>query len=63
MRALRITTIFDLRSDLEMSKYESPIPIIEGVQVIRTPVFQNKDYSPENLAMYVGAERLVQPFP
>lgn len=55
MRALGITTVFDLRSDPEMQKYSSPIPTIEGVQVLRTPVFTNEDYSPESMARCVGA--------
>ncbi|KAH7919534.1 hypothetical protein BV22DRAFT_1108028 [Leucogyrophana mollusca] len=50
MNALRISTVFDLRSDLEMHKYNSPIPEIRGVEIIRTPVFRNEDYSPESLA-------------
>lgn len=50
MRALRITTVFDLRSDPEMKKYSTPIPTIEGVHIVRTPVFRNEDYSPESMA-------------
>ncbi|KAH9943222.1 protein-tyrosine phosphatase-like protein [Epithele typhae] len=33
LRDLGITTVYDLRSDTEMEKYETPIPTIEGVQV------------------------------
>ena len=54
MRALGITTVFDLRSDPEMQKYSTPIPTIEGVQIFRTPVFANEDYSPESMARCVG---------
>ncbi|KAN0097046.1 Protein-tyrosine phosphatase-like protein [Tylopilus felleus] len=50
MRALGITTVFDLRSDPEMQKYSTPIPTIEGVQILRAPVFTNEDYSPESMA-------------
>ncbi|KDQ64425.1 hypothetical protein JAAARDRAFT_28056 [Jaapia argillacea MUCL 33604] len=50
LRALGITTVFDLRSDTEMEKYNSPIPNIEGVEVVRVPVFQKEDYSPEMMA-------------
>ncbi|KAH7887384.1 protein-tyrosine phosphatase-like protein [Phlebopus sp. FC_14] len=50
MKALGITTVFDLRSDPEMQKYNTPIPTIEDVQIIRTPVFKNEDYSPESMA-------------
>ncbi|KAF8437257.1 protein-tyrosine phosphatase-like protein [Boletus edulis BED1] len=50
MRALGITTVFDLRSDPEMQKYSTPIPTIEGVQILRAPVFKSEDYSPETMA-------------
>ncbi|KAI6024512.1 protein-tyrosine phosphatase-like protein [Pisolithus marmoratus] len=50
MRSLHITTVFDLRSDPEMTKYSTPIPTIEGVHIIRVPVFKKEDYSPESMA-------------
>jgi hypothetical protein len=54
MRTLGITTVFDLRSDPEMQKYSTPIPTIEGVHILRAPVFANEDYSPESMARWVG---------
>jgi len=36
-----------------MRKYSSPIPIVEGVEVIHTPVFKSEDYSPEKLVKCV----------
>lgn len=33
-----------------MRKYSSPIPTIEGVEIVPTPVFKSEDYSPEKLA-------------
>ena len=53
LKALGITTIFDLRSDTEIQKYKSPLPSIEGVEILRTPVFRTEDYSPEMMAKYV----------
>lgn len=53
MKALRITTVFDLRSDPEMKKYSTPVPTIEGVQMVPNPVFRNEDYSPESIAKCV----------
>jgi hypothetical protein len=53
--SLGILTVFDLRSDPEMRKYSSPIPVIEDVEVVPTPVFKNEDYSPEKLAKCVRA--------
>ncbi|KAL5530050.1 hypothetical protein ACEPAF_6307 [Sanghuangporus sanghuang] len=50
MRELGITRVFDLRSDTEMEKYDTPVPQIEGVEVVRAPVFQIEDYSPEVMA-------------
>ncbi|KAF9651766.1 hypothetical protein BDM02DRAFT_3090662 [Thelephora ganbajun] len=50
LKSLGITHIFDLRSDPEMAKWQSPIPQIDGVEVIHAPVFKNEDYSPEMMA-------------
>jgi len=55
MRALGITRVFDLRSDTEIEKYRTPLPLIDGVDVLRTPVFRWEDYSPEMMAKYVRA--------
>jgi len=53
LKALGITKVFDLRSDFEIQKYNSHQPVIDGVEISRTPVFQNEDYSPEMMAKYV----------
>jgi len=50
MKELGITTVFDLRSDTEIEKYNSSSPSIDEVKVIRTPVFSKEDYSPEMMA-------------
>ncbi|CDO73781.1 hypothetical protein BN946_scf185015.g109 [Trametes cinnabarina] len=50
LRQLGITTIYDLRSETEMHRYETPIPTIEGVEVVHIPVFKTEDYSPEAMA-------------
>ena len=50
MRELGITKVFDLRSDTEIEKYDTPVPEIEGIEIIRAPVFQKEDYSPEMMA-------------
>ena len=44
--------MYDLRSETEIEKYETPCPHIEGVDVVRTPVFSLEDYSPEMMAKY-----------
>lgn len=55
LRELGITTVFDLRSDTEIQKYDSPQPRIEGVEILHIPVFRKDDYSPETMAKYVRA--------
>ncbi|KAI0034125.1 protein-tyrosine phosphatase-like protein [Vararia minispora EC-137] len=50
IKGLGITTVYDLRSEAEMSKYNTPVPTIPGVQILHTPVFSQKDYSPTNMA-------------
>ncbi|TFK55621.1 hypothetical protein OE88DRAFT_1692127 [Heliocybe sulcata] len=50
LKYLGVTTVYDLRSDTEMERYNTPIPDIPGVDIVRTPVFQTEDYSPEMMA-------------
>jgi len=50
LRDLGVKTVFDLRSDTELAKWSAGIPAIDGVEVIRTPVFKTEDYSPEMMA-------------
>lgn len=50
MQRLGIKKVFDLRSDTEIEKYNTPLPTIEGIELLRTPVFQKEDYSPEMMA-------------
>jgi hypothetical protein len=50
IKSLGITTVFDLRSDTEIAKYNSPLPTIEDVEIIHVPVFKKEDYSPEMMA-------------
>ncbi|KAG6861566.1 hypothetical protein C0995_014862 [Termitomyces sp. Mi166 len=53
LKTLNISQVFDLRSDTEIRKYNTPQPEIDGVEVLHTPVFQKEDYSPEMMAKYV----------
>ena len=55
MKALGITTVYDLRSETEMKKYKTPIPTIEGIAVKHTPVFRVEDYSPEVMARWASS--------
>ncbi|KAM6496098.1 Protein-tyrosine phosphatase-like protein [Amanita muscaria] len=50
LKQLGITTVFDTRADIELTKYNAPLPSIDGVTFIRAPVFQKEDYSPESMA-------------
>ncbi|KAH9947164.1 protein-tyrosine phosphatase-like protein [Amylocystis lapponica] len=54
LKALGISKVFDLRSDTEVDRYEAPCPDIDGVEVVRTPVFKTEDYSPEMMAKCVS---------
>lgn len=54
MLKLGISKVFDLRSVVEMKKYNTPIPSIEGVEVLHVPVFEVEDYSPEVMARYAN---------
>ncbi|KAJ6515529.1 protein-tyrosine phosphatase-like protein [Mycena sanguinolenta] len=49
-RELGISQVFDLRSDTEIAKYNTPVPHIDGVQISHVPVFKKEDYSPEMMA-------------
>jgi len=50
LKELGISKVFDLRSDTEIRKYNTPLPQIDGVEILHTPVFQTEDYSPEMMA-------------
>ncbi|KAI0092184.1 protein-tyrosine phosphatase-like protein [Irpex rosettiformis] len=50
LKELGIGAVYDLRSDTEIAKYNTPCPVIEGIEVIRTPVFKHEDYTPEMMA-------------
>ncbi|KAF9006632.1 protein-tyrosine phosphatase-like protein [Cyathus striatus] len=50
VKELGITAVYDLRSETEIRKYNSPLPSIDGVEIVHIPVFQTADYSPEMMA-------------
>ncbi|KZT35550.1 hypothetical protein SISSUDRAFT_160575 [Sistotremastrum suecicum HHB10207 ss-3] len=50
LRRLGVSVVYDLRSDLELAKFNAPLPDIPGVEVTRVPVFKSEDYSPDSLA-------------
>ncbi|KAH9850816.1 protein-tyrosine phosphatase-like protein [Lenzites betulinus] len=50
LKDLGVTTIYDLRSDTEMVRYGTPIPAVDGIEVVHIPVFKTEDYSPESMA-------------
>ena len=53
VRALGITTVFDLRSgpEIESAKDRSPVVEIPHTQRVFVPVFKDQDYSPEHIAL------------
>ncbi|KAJ7639191.1 protein-tyrosine phosphatase-like protein [Roridomyces roridus] len=50
LKQLGISRVFDLRSDTEIEKYNTPLPEIDGVAIEHVPVFKKDDYSPEVMA-------------
>ncbi len=40
LKALGITTIFDLRADIEIAKYSTATPAIDGVQTVRASILE-----------------------
>jgi hypothetical protein len=53
LKALNITTIFDLRSlpEIEKLKARTPVVEIDGIERIVVPIFKDADYSPEAIAL------------
>jgi len=51
LRALRITKIFDMRSDSEIASYKTEAPVIEGIEFVRVPVSQTEAYDLVSLAV------------
>lgn len=50
LRALGVKKVYDMRSDTEIERYGTPCPEMEGIEIVRTPVFKVEDYSPEMMA-------------
>lgn len=48
LRALGIQKIFDLRSDVEIKTYKLETLGIEGIEIVRTPIFVG-GFDPENI--------------
>lgn len=53
LRAHNVKTVFDLRSAPEIEKMKAITPIIDisGVERVFAPVYRDKDYSPETIAI------------
>lgn len=56
LKELGISVVYDLRSDTEIEKYDTPCPTIDGVDVVRVPVFKHEDYTPEMMAKCVSSK-------
>lgn len=50
LEKLGVRTVFDLRSDVEIKKYQSATPDIEGVTFVSVPVSERDEYDPMALA-------------
>lgn len=51
LQRLGITHVYDLRSVVELAKRDGAIREVEGATRVFAPVFTDKDYSPEALAL------------
>lgn len=49
IRSLGITKIFDLRSDVELKKFDAPMPVIEGVEIVHVPVYREMVYDQDEI--------------
>ncbi|KAF8524586.1 protein-tyrosine phosphatase-like protein [Hysterangium stoloniferum] len=51
LESLGIKKVFDLRSDIELEKFGTPVPELTAhIEILRVPVFKKEDYSPEMVA-------------
>lgn len=50
LKDLGVTTVFDLRSQSEIQKYQSATPDIAGVRFVHVPVTDSDEYDPMALA-------------
>ncbi|EMD40582.1 hypothetical protein CERSUDRAFT_111177, partial [Gelatoporia subvermispora B] len=50
LKALGVDKVYDMRSDTEIERYGTPCPELEGIEIVRVPVFKVEDYSPEMMA-------------
>ncbi|KND87944.1 Tyrosine-protein phosphatase [Tolypocladium ophioglossoides CBS 100239] len=55
LAALRITTVFDLRSETELARTLVVVPPPAGVTRLPVPVFAREDYTPEAIARRYAA--------
>ncbi|THH10695.1 hypothetical protein EW145_g1158 [Phellinidium pouzarii] len=53
LKALGVATVFDLRSQSEITKYSSATPEIDGVRFVHVPVSDKDEYDPMALAARV----------
>ncbi|KAK7052863.1 hypothetical protein VNI00_004182 [Paramarasmius palmivorus] len=49
LRTLGIRRIYDLRADSEISSYAAATPSIDGVEIVKTPISQEKVFDPATL--------------
>lgn len=52
LRGLKVTKVFDLRSNPEITK--NGVGHVDGIEWIHVPVFREEDYSPEKMAIRWG---------
>ncbi|KDQ61027.1 hypothetical protein JAAARDRAFT_32025 [Jaapia argillacea MUCL 33604] len=53
LRSLGVKKVFDFRSEVEIARYNTPTPTIDGVEFVRAPVSDSEAYDPVGLAARV----------
>lgn len=52
LRDLGVRTVFDFRSSREFKKYDAPIPIVLGVEILHVPIFDDEAFTPDEMARH-----------
>jgi hypothetical protein len=51
LKELGVKKVFDFRGEREIKGFDSATPEIEGIEFVRVPISEDKEYDPVSLAM------------
>jgi hypothetical protein len=65
LRDYGIRKVYDLRSEFEHKKFHAPMVEVEGIEIIRLPIFKEEAFSPEAVQEFYAlmAKGTVEVFP